>query len=117
MATKTPKEPASGEAEPVQLKVIALNDWTAVRPHDLGLTKGDVFAVFSLDKQTGWAEGEKDGKTGWFPFTYVEELSNQKVFQLREKEIADQVPTVLCTLYFFDPLLLAFTRLDINLIR
>ena len=48
--------------------------------------KGDIITI-TQKEDGGWWEGTLDGKTGWFPSNYVEELSSAP-----GKEVEPQVP-------------------------
>ena len=40
---------------------------------ELDMKEGDVITVLRED-DSGWWQGEIDGKVGWFPFNYVEPI-------------------------------------------
>jgi FtsZ-binding cell division protein ZapB len=64
---------------------MSLADFEAVREQELSFKKDDVFVLHGSDKESGWAFGEKGGKSGWFPQSHVRELAG--------KELADCLQT------------------------
>eukprot|EP00753_Platysulcus_tardus_P010382 PLAT2617.1.p1 GENE.PLAT2617.1~~PLAT2617.1.p1 ORF type:complete len:554 (+),score=174.90 PLAT2617.1:151-1662(+) len=56
----------------------ALFDFPAEQDGDLGFSAGDYLWVLSQDP-SGWWKGEKDGKSGVFPYNYVEVVSADDV--------------------------------------
>ena len=73
-------------------RVMSLADFEAVREQELSFKKDDVFVLHGSDKESGWAFGEKGGKSGWFPQSHVRELAG--------KELADCLQTEVCHRYY-----------------
>lgn len=68
-------------------RVMALADFEAVREQELSFKKDNVFILHGSDKESGWAFGEKDGKSGWFPQNYVRELSGKELADCLQLEV------------------------------
>jgi len=51
--------------------VRALFSYEAAADIELDLKEGDVIKVLKED-ESGWWQGEVDGRVGWFPFNYIE---------------------------------------------
>merc|ERR1712055_574801 len=57
----------------------------------LKFKKGDIITI-TQKEDGGWWEGTLDGKTGWFPSNYVEELSKEsKEIPSPTQEISEDV--------------------------
>lgn len=52
--------------------VVALHDFTSNNSTCLSFSAGQIIKVFNRD-ESGWWDGELDGKRGWFPSNYVDE--------------------------------------------
>ena len=55
---------------------IAKFNYTALRDDELSLRKGDKILVTEKEND-GWWRGEHNGKSGWFPYNYVEAFENE----------------------------------------
>ncbi|CAF0924055.1 unnamed protein product [Adineta ricciae] len=64
--------------------VTTLYPFKAQNTDELSFAKGDVIIITQAPTDGGWWEGTLDGKTGWFPSNYVEQLS-QKIGRRKEK--------------------------------
>ena len=51
----------------------ALHDYDAENDDELSIKDGDVITVLTQEDE-GWWEGELNGKKGWFPSNFVEEI-------------------------------------------
>ena len=72
--------PASGYFDPAHNEedyVLAMHDFVPVASNVqcLGFRAGQVIHVLNRD-QTGWWDGELDGRRGWFPSNYVNAAAN-----------------------------------------
>jgi hypothetical protein len=65
-----PPPPKRKDARP---RVKALYDYDAQGVDEIALKEGDIFFL-TQKSDTGWWEGDKNGKKGLFPGNYVEEL-------------------------------------------
>jgi len=78
--------PSTGQAIPARKRAVALADFTAVKDVELTFKKGDLLTFWNVDPQSGWAQGEMDGKTGWFPMSYIQFLEGPALTtKLQEK--------------------------------
>jgi len=57
---------------------------------ELKFKKGDIITI-TQKEDGGWWEGTLDGKTGWFPSNYVEELQEQNANSAVDKDIPEDV--------------------------
>lgn len=57
---------------------------------ELKFKKGDIITI-TQKEDGGWWEGTLDGKTGWFPSNYVEELLDQAAAAVADKDIPEEV--------------------------
>ncbi|CAF1320545.1 unnamed protein product [Adineta ricciae] len=64
--------------------VTALYPFKAQNTDELSFAKGDVIIITQAPTDGGWWEGTLDGKTGWFPSNYVEQLA-QKIGRKKDK--------------------------------
>eukprot|EP00051_Salpingoeca_urceolata_P013952 m.176761 g.176761 ORF g.176761 m.176761 type:complete len:559 (-) comp17952_c3_seq2:882-2558(-) len=55
-------------------KCKAMFEYTAEHDDELSLKVGDVIVIIQKKEGEGWWEGDLNGKTGWFPDNFVEEL-------------------------------------------
>ncbi|KAL5009816.1 hypothetical protein ScPMuIL_012121 [Solemya velum] len=67
--------PGLGETAPDGLQAQALYPWKAKKDNHLTFNKGDVITI--KEQQEMWCSGDLDGKTGWFPKSYVKILGGQ----------------------------------------
>ncbi|OXG72976.1 cell division control protein 25 [Cryptococcus neoformans var. grubii Br795] len=58
--------------------VLAKFDFTATDGNALSFNEGDIIHVFSR-LESGWWDGMLDGRRGWFPSNYVEEVNENEV--------------------------------------
>jgi len=58
---------------PSELKAKALFDYEAATPDELTFKAGDIMRIEVKDSG-GWWQAELNGKKGWIPANYVEEL-------------------------------------------
>jgi hypothetical protein len=78
--------PAIVQSPPTKKRAVALADFTAVKDVELTFKKGDLVTFWNVDPQSGWAQGEMDGKSGWFPMSYIQFLEgNALITKLQEK--------------------------------
>eukprot|EP01087_Luapelamoeba_hula_P013621 TRINITY_DN3888_c0_g2_i2.p1 TRINITY_DN3888_c0_g2~~TRINITY_DN3888_c0_g2_i2.p1 ORF type:complete len:1359 (+),score=340.45 TRINITY_DN3888_c0_g2_i2:230-4306(+) len=73
-------------------KVCALADFTAFDEElELSFVKGDVF-FFRGGDESGWAQGDMNGKIGWFPFSFVEFADEDNNFpeEILDKQEAEE---------------------------
>mmetsp|Transcript_72151 Transcript_72151/g.117030 ORF Transcript_72151/g.117030 Transcript_72151/m.117030 type:complete len:402 (-) Transcript_72151:331-1536(-) len=68
-----PPMPALREEKPAGKFVRALFAYEAAAEIELDLREGDTIKVLKED-DSGWWQGEVDGRVGWFPFNYIEVL-------------------------------------------
>lgn len=68
-------------------RVVALADFDAVREQELSFKKDSVFILHGADKESGWAFGEKDSKSGWFPQSHVRELEGKELSDCLQSEV------------------------------
>lgn len=68
-------------------RVVALADFDAIKSEELTFKTGDIFEFIGIDKESGWAYGEKDQKKGWFPFAYVTRLEGKELEDKLNKEV------------------------------
>jgi hypothetical protein len=61
--------PAAGDD-----RVIAMYPWIGKESNHLSFNKNDVIRV--TERQEEWIQGELNGKTGWFPKSYVQDASS-----------------------------------------
>uniref|UniRef100_A0A8C9UAK0 Vav 3 guanine nucleotide exchange factor b n=1 Tax=Scleropages formosus TaxID=113540 RepID=A0A8C9UAK0_SCLFO len=67
--------PSSGILTPrVTGIAIARYDYSARDTRELSLAEDDVVKIYTKLGANGWWKGEVNGRVGWFPSTYVEEL-------------------------------------------
>lgn len=68
--------------------VLAMHDFVPVAPNVqcLSFRAGQVIHVLNRD-QTGWWDGELDGRRGWFPSNYVNAQTSTKVSPPRTKKV------------------------------
>jgi len=72
------------------VKVRAIFKFKGTNNDELKFKKGDIITI-TQKEDGGWWEGTLDGKTGWFPSNYVEELSDKSKADTAEKEIPEEV--------------------------
>jgi hypothetical protein len=72
-------------------RVVALADFDAIREQELTFKKDSVFILHGSDKESGWAFGEKDGKSGWFPQSHVRELAGKDLADCLQLEVCSQL--------------------------
>ncbi|XP_038160201.1 guanine nucleotide exchange factor VAV3 isoform X2 [Cyprinodon tularosa] len=53
---------------------IARYDFSSRDTRELSLQEGDVVKIYTKSGANGWWRGEVNGRVGWFPSTYVEEV-------------------------------------------
>ncbi|MDP2439089.1 MAG: SH3 domain-containing protein [archaeon] len=58
--------------------VVVLWDCEALEADDLELRKGDILRVICHDPNTGFYQGEIDGRIGWFQDDYVRKPTRQE---------------------------------------
>jgi len=76
-------------AEPLLVK--AVFKFKGTNNDELKFKKGDIITI-TQKEDGGWWEGTLDGKTGWFPSNYVEELSKEsKEIPSPTQEISEDV--------------------------
>lgn len=75
-------------AEPVKVK--AVYKFKGTNNDELKFKKGDIITI-TQKEDGGWWEGTLDGKTGWFPSNYVEELLDPSSVSGAEKELPEEV--------------------------
>jgi len=63
---KAPKKPAHPQAK-------ALYDYTGQTDEELSFHEGDLLSIHQKDPG-GWWEGELNGRKGWVPANYLQEL-------------------------------------------
>jgi len=69
--TNTVPESVFGSSPPAKgTRAKAVYDFVEEQDGDLGFRQGDAITILKADK-SGWWVGEKDGRTGIFPFNYV----------------------------------------------
>jgi len=66
-------QPAGGMGAEGRKRVRCLFGYDATADIELDMKEGDVITVLRED-DSGWWQGEIDGKVGWFPFNYVEPI-------------------------------------------
>jgi hypothetical protein len=74
-------------------RAIALEDFTAVKDVELAFKKGDVIQFIISDEESGWAKGERDGKLGWFPRTFIRILDGVELEQRLEEKVSRLIKT------------------------
>lgn len=68
-----------GNVEPESFFLVrAKFDFTATDGNALSFNEGDIIHVFSR-LESGWWDGMLDGRRGWFPSNYVEEVNENEV--------------------------------------
>jgi hypothetical protein len=72
-------------------RVAALASFTAVKPQELTFNEGDVFTFYLADHASGWAQGEMDGKVGWFPQSYVRFLEGNELADRLQQEVRKNI--------------------------
>jgi len=72
------------------IKVRAIFKFKGTNNDELKFKKGDIITI-TQKEDGGWWEGTLDGKTGWFPSNYVEEISDKSKVDAAEKEIPEDV--------------------------
>jgi SH3 domain-containing kinase-binding protein 1 len=50
-----------------------LHDYVAENEDELSIEEGDIITILKKEDE-GWWEGEIDGRKGWFPSNFVEEI-------------------------------------------
>lgn len=94
-------------------RVQAIADFSAVKEQEITFKTGDVFAFFAGDKDSGWAQGEKDGKVGWFPQGYVRFLEGADLTSHLQEEVCHSGIMLKSYIFFyFVVLCLDFSSLD-----
>lgn len=72
------------------IKVRAIFKFKGTNNDELKFKKGDLITI-TQKEDGGWWEGTLDGKTGWFPSNYVEEISEKTKAEATDKEIPEDV--------------------------
>jgi len=72
------------------IKVRAIFKFKGTNNDELKFKKGDLITI-TQKEDGGWWEGTLDGKTGWFPSNYVEEISEKTKADATDKEIPEDV--------------------------
>jgi len=75
-------------AEPV--KVRSVFKFKGTNNDELKFKKGDIITI-TQKEDGGWWEGTLDGKTGWFPSNYVEDITEPGQNPAAERDIPDDV--------------------------
>ncbi|CAF2395780.1 unnamed protein product [Rotaria sp. Silwood2] len=57
-----------------KILVNALYAFKAQNTDELSFAKNDIIIITQAPNDGGWWEGTLDGKTGWFPSNYVEQI-------------------------------------------
>jgi hypothetical protein len=70
-------------------RALALEDFAAVKDVELAFKKGDVIQFIISDEESGWAKGERDGKFGWFPRTFIRILEGTELEHKLEEKVKD----------------------------
>lgn len=68
-------------------RVVALASFAAVKEQELTFKEGDVFTFYLADHESGWAQGEMNGKVGWFPQSYVRFLEGNELADRLQQEV------------------------------
>eukprot|EP00088_Acartia_fossae_P068401 TRINITY_DN8673_c1_g1_i5.p1 TRINITY_DN8673_c1_g1~~TRINITY_DN8673_c1_g1_i5.p1 ORF type:complete len:613 (-),score=149.34 TRINITY_DN8673_c1_g1_i5:499-2337(-) len=73
------------------IKVRAIFKFKGTNNDELKFKKGDIITLTQKKEEGGWWEGTLDGKTGWFPSNYVEEVTDKGKADPTDKEIPEDV--------------------------
>ncbi|GMT04156.1 hypothetical protein PENTCL1PPCAC_26330, partial [Pristionchus entomophagus] len=83
-----------------KMEAVVRHNYEAKLEDEMGLTKGDKINIVEKSSD-GWWKGECNGRTGWFPSNYVEEVASAPE-PLPQSTNGSTVLEVVVALYSFD---------------
>jgi hypothetical protein len=90
---KMTSTPITTQPLPTRKRAVALADFTAVKDVELTFKKGDLVTFWNVDPESGWAQGEMDGKVGWFPMSYIQFLEGAALVAKLQEKASFQLPS------------------------